>query len=125
MQEIERDSLSADGQSAYWYFRYTLRRRLSTSGQALTDERGNPHHDIPAFLEPHKALILNTGEPLLWVLGPLQGAVADTWHVFPYALRKKSSPTQDGCMKYVLQSSQADLADHGHASSLPGYQESP
>ncbi|KAK9863562.1 hypothetical protein WJX84_003827 [Apatococcus fuscideae] len=63
-EEIERDSLSADGQSAYWYFRYTLRRRLDGNGQAVADERGNPHHDVPAFLEPHKALILNTGKCL-------------------------------------------------------------
>lgn len=129
LQEIERDSLSADGQSAYWYFRYTLRRRLSTSGQALTDERGNPHHDIPAFLEPHKALILNTGEHVLEVFAtawsPLSGDVANKWFcncivpemIISFCPAGIDIPWDSGC--FAPQASQVGLADIEHACGMP------
>ena len=91
-QEITRDSLNADNQSAFWHNRYTLRFAYDAmvppaeppppataagagSGGTTTAapavaapsvSRPTPQlpHDVPAFLQRHKQHILDTGKYL-------------------------------------------------------------
>jgi hypothetical protein len=71
-QEVDKDLLTEDEQSAYWYQRYTLRMALDASGEILRDEAGEPVHDLPTFLEPVKETILTTGESLCARITPCE-----------------------------------------------------
>lgn len=61
-QEVDKEVLTEDEQSAYWYQRYTLRHVMDGRGQPLRNQAGQPRHDVPSFLEPVKETILTTGE---------------------------------------------------------------
>lgn len=61
-QEVDKEVLTEDEQSAYWYQRYTLRHVMDGRGQPLRNHAGQPRHDVPSFLEPVKETILTTGE---------------------------------------------------------------
>jgi len=56
-QAIGRDSINAQGQSAFWYERYTL-QPASEQPEAAGEP---PRSDVPIFLESVAATILTTG----------------------------------------------------------------
>jgi len=70
LQDIGRESLTADNQSAYWHERWTLRPAFNPqTGDPLQQQGGTaagpqPQHDVPAFLQRQKQLVLNTGKYL-------------------------------------------------------------
>lgn len=69
-QDIGRESHTADNQSAYWHERWTLRPAFDPQTGAPLLQQGSgsasqqPQHDVPAFLQRQKQLVLNTGKYL-------------------------------------------------------------
>ena len=69
-QGITSESLNADNQSAFWHNRYTLRSAydphtgLPRTAAAPGAGAGAAVHDVPAFLQAQKGLILSTGKYL-------------------------------------------------------------
>jgi hypothetical protein len=59
---VSRDSLTPDGQPAYWSQRYRLRGAV-TAGP--TGSRSS-QHDVPEFLNSSKEAIVVTGEMLVY-----------------------------------------------------------
>lgn len=64
LQDISKDSVNKEDQSAYWYHRYTLRPLLDARGHVMLAPSGAPLHDVPLFLEEAKDNILMTGKYL-------------------------------------------------------------
>ena len=64
LQDISKDSLNKEDQSAYWYHRYSLRPRLDAQGNVMLASTGAAVHDVPLFLEEAKDSILMTGKYL-------------------------------------------------------------
>ena len=67
-QSIGRDALTAEGASAFWAARYTLRPALDPrSGTPVAPPPGGaPAHDVPTFLARVKDAVLSTGEAPGW-----------------------------------------------------------
>jgi hypothetical protein len=60
-----RDSLTSDGQAAFWHTRYMLRQSLDgRMGVPAAGVGGAPRHDVPAFLQRVKEAVLSTGKYL-------------------------------------------------------------
>ena len=64
MQDITKDSVNKEDQSAYWYHRYSLRPLLDAKGHVMLAPTGTAVHDVPLFLEEAKDSILMTGKYL-------------------------------------------------------------
>lgn len=72
LQDIGRESLTGDNQSAWWDERWVLRPAYNAeTGAALVQPSGagggagpQPQHDVPAFLQRQKQLVLDTGKYL-------------------------------------------------------------
>ena len=64
MQDVSKDSVSTNEQSAYWYQRYSLRPLLDPQGHVILTSTGAAVHDVPAILEDAKDSILTTGKYL-------------------------------------------------------------
>jgi hypothetical protein len=61
-QGVGRDDLTPDGQLAFWYSRYTLRRQAVHGG---TVPEPHAQLDVPVFLRAHAETILTTGVDVL------------------------------------------------------------
>lgn len=64
LQDINKDSVNKEDQSAYWYQRYSLRPLLDAQGNVTLAHTGAAVHDVPLFLEEAKDSILMTGKYL-------------------------------------------------------------
>lgn len=64
LQDINKDSLNKEDQSAYWYNRYSLRPLLDAQGNITLAHTGAAVHDVPLFLDEAKDSILMTGKYL-------------------------------------------------------------
>ena len=64
LQDITKDSVNKEDQSAYWYHRYSLRPLLDARGHVMLAPTGAAVHDVPLFLEEAKDSILMTGKYL-------------------------------------------------------------
>lgn len=64
LQDINKDSLNKEDQSAYWYHRYSLRPLLDAQGNITLAHTGAAVHDVPLFLDEAKDSILMTGKYL-------------------------------------------------------------
>lgn len=64
LQDITKDSVNKEEQSAYWYHRYSLRPLLDARGHVMLAPTGTAVHDVPLFLEEAKDSILMTGKYL-------------------------------------------------------------
>ena len=64
LQDINKDSVNKEDQSAYWYQRYSLRPLLDAQGNVTLAPSGAAVHDVPLFLEEAKDSILMTGKYL-------------------------------------------------------------
>lgn len=64
LQDITKDSVNKEDQSAYWYHRYSLRPLLDPKGNVTLAPTGAAVHDVPLFLEEAKDSILMTGKYL-------------------------------------------------------------
>lgn len=64
VQDINKDSISQDDQSAYWYHRYSLRPLLDAQGHVVLTSKGAAVYDVPTILADAEDSILTTGKYL-------------------------------------------------------------
>lgn len=63
-QDVTKDSLDKNEQSAYWYHRYSLRPLLDPKGHVSLTPTGAPLYDVPLLLSEAQETILMTGKYL-------------------------------------------------------------
>lgn len=63
-QDISKDSIDKNEQSAYWYHRYSLRPLLDPQGHVALTPTGAQLHDVPTLLADAQETILMTGKYL-------------------------------------------------------------
>lgn len=63
-QDISKDSVNKEDQSAYWYHRYSLRPLLDAQGHVSLTPTGAAVHDVPLMLAEAQDSILMTGKYL-------------------------------------------------------------
>ena len=63
-QDVSKDSVDKNEQSAYWYHRYSLRPLLDPQGHVALTPTGAPLFDVPLLLAEAQETILMTGKYL-------------------------------------------------------------
>lgn len=64
LQDVTKDSLDKNEQSAYWYHRYSLRPLLDPQGHVALTPTGGALYDVPLLLSEAQETILMTGKYL-------------------------------------------------------------
>lgn len=63
-QDVSKDSIDKNEQSAYWYHRYSLRPLLDPQGHVALTPTGAPLFDVPLLLAETQETVLMTGKYL-------------------------------------------------------------
>ena len=63
LQDVGREDLAPDGESAWWRSRFRLREARDAAGRPALEAEGGALHEVPAMLDAAKDAILTTGAP--------------------------------------------------------------